>query len=197
MYMAMGILFESISYQLEHCPKNSRFFRKKLVSYLRENAEKYKYFVCAVVPSTDAYNSDTECPDEYDSYIASITNTEQSQKLLWEKYLNNLCNGAWRDNLAIQCISVMFKIIIKVLQIQPNNRVLLTTVKPSNSTSSNITIINIGSLLQYHFVGLDPIPLSSSTASVCNDTYDVNNTTAPHCVTNKYVTVFDNSLNNN
>ena len=37
---------------------------------LRENAERYKDFVCAAVPSSNAYNADTECPDELDSYIA-------------------------------------------------------------------------------------------------------------------------------
>ena len=152
-------LFEAISYQLQECPKNTQVFRKKLVAYLRENAERYKDFVCAAVPSSNAYNADTECPDELDTYIASITDTEQSQHLLWERYLDNLCNGAWADNLAIQGISDMFKIIINVLQVKPNNRVSLTTVEPCDSTCSNSTI-HIGLLLQYHFVGLDPIPLS-------------------------------------
>ena len=53
----------------------------------------------------------------------------------------------------------MLNITVKILQVTCNNTVLVTTVFPRNNTATSVTV-HIGLVLQYHFVGLDPISVS-------------------------------------
>ena len=85
-------LFSSVAYQSEI---SSDKLRSMLVSYLRENCTHYSNFVSQAVSSDDASNADTESPDEYDAYIASVKDPEEQAQLRWERYcLTNIHSQA-------------------------------------------------------------------------------------------------------
>ena len=90
-------LFNSIAYQLQHCSLSSDTIRNMLVSHLRENAVHYSSFVSSTVPASgnNAYNADTEAPDEVDTCIALMSDCEEQSQFRWERYLHGLSNGAW------------------------------------------------------------------------------------------------------
>jgi hypothetical protein len=164
-------LFNSISYQLNNVQFNSNTFRSLLVDYLRDNPyinDTHCSNFVTLVSSNDGYNADTEPPDEY---IASIVDPEEQAQHRWEKYLERLLNGAWGDNIALQGISNMLEITIEVTQVT-NNYDTVTTISPACG-NSNCTV-NVGLIMQYHYVGLDPIT-ASSTADDSNID-DVNST---------------------
>ena len=85
-------LFSSVAYQSKI---SSDKLRSMLVSYLRENCTHYSNFVSQAVSSDDASNADTEPPDEYDAYIASVKDPEEQAQLRWERYcLTNIHSQA-------------------------------------------------------------------------------------------------------
>ena len=109
-----------------------------------------------------------------DLLISTVADTKERQHLIFDRYLDKLGNRSWGDNVTLQGICDMLNITVKILQVTCNNTVLVTTVLPRNNKATSVTV-HIGLVLQYHFVGLDPIHVSSSTA-VNSDTC---NTTAP------------------
>ena len=145
--------------------------------------------------SDDASNADTEPPDEYDAYIASVKDPEEQAQLRWERYLCRLKNGAWGDYIALQGISDMLGVTVKVLHVNNNSDVTTITVCPSSGTS-NYTV-NVALMLQFHYVGLDPISNRTTYASVnINDTVSVNDVVANNNNNTNDNANKDNSNNN-
>ena len=162
-------LFMAISYQLKHCQIDSDVMRSMLVTYLRDNP----YFndthcsnFLTSVSSNDGYNADTEAPDEHDSYIASVVNPEEQAQLRWVKYLDRLQNGAWGDHIALQGICNMLEITVEVMQVACNYDTVVT-VSPTCGNSSHK--VYVGLVMQYHYVGLDPISNTSCVTNIIND----------------------------
>ena len=184
-------LFESIMYLLKQGPTSSHEFRKSLVTYLQEKSEHYMEHVCLAVPTNAVYNADTDYPDDLDLLISTVADTKERQRLIFDRYLQKLGNRSWGDNVALQGICDMLNITVKILQGTCNNTVLVTPVFSRNNTATSLTV-HIGLVLQYHFVRLDPIFVSSSTA-VNSDTC---NTTAPR-VNIHHVNNSDNASSTN
>ena len=164
-------LFMAISYQLKQCQIESDIMRSMLVTYLRDNPYFNDTHCCnflTSVSSNNGYNADTEAPDEYDLYIASVVNPEEQAQLRWVRYLDKLQNGAWGDHIALQGICNMLGIAVEVMHVACNYDTVVT-VSPTCSNSSHK--VYVGLLLQYHYVGLDPI---SNTSCVANIIYDCN-----------------------
>ena len=162
-------LFNSIVYQLNDNSLNSTSMRNMLVTHLRENALHYRGFVSSAVPANNGnvYSADTVAPDEYDGYISLMNDYEEQSQFRWERYLDRLSNGAWGDHIALQGISNMLKITIEILKIDTNDREIFTTVCPSDGASNYV--VNIGLLLQFHYVGLDPVDSINVIEHVSND----------------------------
>ena len=162
-------LFNSIVYQLNDNFLNSTSMRNMLVTHLRENSLHYRGFVSSAVPANNGnvYSADTVAPDEYDGYISLMNNYEEQSQFRWERYLDRLSNGAWGDHIALQGISNMLKITIEILKIDTNDREIFTTVCPSDGASNYV--VNIGLLLQFHYVGLDPVDSINVIEHVSND----------------------------
>ena len=58
-------------------------------------------FVCQPVETNDGYNADTVAPTKEDEYIASIADPQLQTDLRWQKYLKQLEEGAWGDNIGL------------------------------------------------------------------------------------------------
>ena len=93
--------------------------------------------------------ADTVAPTKEDEYIASIADPQQ---LRWQKYLKQLEDGAWGDNIAMQAITDMLSVTINVL----SSHYPTYSVTPQNHSGTNELFA--GLITQYHYVGLDKIP---------------------------------------
>ena len=148
-------MFSAILYQLNStglCDVDSDTLRQTVADYLRVNKASYCDFVCQPVAQIDAYNADTEPPTEEDEYIDSITDPQLQTELRWRKYLNQLEDGAWGDNIVLQAISDMFSVTIHVL----SSHHPVYSVTPRNHCATNEVFV--GLIMQFHYVGLDKIP---------------------------------------
>ena len=108
--------------------------RSMLVEYLRENPIVSDIHYCNFIGHSFEIEDDIQA------------------QLQWEKFLDQLKNGAWADNIAIQGLSDMLNISFCIVSTQnPNN----VEVHPSNDNS--IGTIYLGLLGQLHYVGLDKV----------------------------------------
>ena len=108
-------LFSAVCYQLQGISVSSDMLRSMLFAYLRSNPVKYMGFVSAPVFSHDPSNADTEQPDELDLEIESLS--QNRAELRWDRYLCRLQTNACGDNIAVQGLSDMFSLCIKVLKL--------------------------------------------------------------------------------
>ena len=152
----------AISYQLKHFQIDSNIMRSMLVTYLRDNPYFNDTHCCNFITSVSNNNGYNAAPDEHDFYIASVVNPEEQAQLRWVKYLDRLQNRAWGDHIALQGICNMLGITVEVMQVACNYDTVVT-VSPTCGSSSHK--VYVGLVLQYHYVGLDPI---SNTSSVAN-----------------------------
>ena len=156
-------MFSAIFYQLQNsgvCNVDSNNLREMVASYLNANAESFCNFISEPVASHDTYNADTKLPTDEDMYISAITDPQLQTKLRWEKYLRRLRQGAWGDHIAMQGIADMLSVKIHVLSIQQP----MLTVISKNCSTSNCEVF-LGLIMQYHYVGLDKIPIGQSSPS--------------------------------
>ena len=71
----------------------------------------------------------------------------------WEKFLDDLSNDEWADNIAVQALSDMLCVKLNIISSQ---NTVVTEVSPSDNCECAGTI-NLGLLEQVHYVGLDKI----------------------------------------
>ena len=147
-------MFSAIVYQLSSIGihVDSPTLRQNVVDYLQANKASYCDFVCQPVARTDGYNADTVAPTKEDKYIASIADPLLQTELTWQKYLKQLEDGAWGDNIAMQAISDMLSVTITVL----SSHYPAYSVTPQNHCATNELFV--GLIMQFHYVGLDKIP---------------------------------------
>ena len=96
-------LFNAIAYQLQFT--NASEMRESVATYLESNAVFYCDFLAKHIRCSNAYNADTEAPNDDDAFINTVRNSEQQLQLRFEKYIHRLRNGAWGDHMVIQGIS--------------------------------------------------------------------------------------------
>ncbi|XP_064402301.1 uncharacterized protein LOC135348074 [Halichondria panicea] len=151
-------MFSSVSYQLQHLGHdvNASTLREMSVDYLTDNGDRYSHFVHQSVDSNDGYNADNEPLDEEDSHIASLADPEEQRLLRWGKYLRRLSDGAWGDHIALTAIANLFSLKINTFTLNRSGTNVVT-VNPCGEHE-----VNIGLIMQYHFVGLDA-PVTTPT----------------------------------
>ena len=155
-------LFSSVAYQLQgvgHVTKSS--LRQMVADYLSEHADFYSAFVHQPVNSSDGMNADNEPVDEEDVYIESLSDPNVQHELRWQKYLRCLRQGAWGDNIAIVAMCNMFDVCINVYWARQAGT---SIVKNAPSVSNGRHELNIGLILQLHFVGLDKLSSETETS---------------------------------
>ena len=155
-------LYNAVLYQLNSNGVNIstvQTLRHMVATYLNEHADTYMPFVVTPVASDSPYNHDTAAPDAIDAYISSIPDPNTSSLLAWERYLERVTSGSWGDHVVIAALANMFNVTIDVVHARPQACSVATT----SPTGSQATFeINLGLLMQYHFVGLDNPQVTSN-----------------------------------
>ena len=118
----------------------------------------YHDFLCQPIPFEDGdYNADTAQPTVEDEYINSVADPQLQTELRWQKYVRCLRQGAWGDHITLQAIADMLSVKISVLS---SNHPLLSVTPGSCSTYCEIFV---GLIMQYHYVGLDKLPVCGAS----------------------------------
>ena len=153
-------MFSAISYQLQNngvCDADSNKLREKVADHLQANAALYCDFLCQPVSSEDGYNADTEQPTAEDEFIKSVSDTQLQTELRWQKYVRCLRQGAWGDHITMQAIADMLSVKINVLS---SNHPMVSVTPAVCSAECEIFV---GLILQYHYVGLDKLPVCGAS----------------------------------
>ena len=128
-----GIFFHAVCYQLPNigiqCIDTSTL-RSMVVEYLRANPTVNGVHYCNFMMNDDNDN---------------VT-------VVWDRFLDDLANDAWADNIAIQGLSDMLSITCSIVSSENSN---VTEVAPNIDDS--IGTIHLGLLGQLHYVGLDKV----------------------------------------
>ena len=140
-------LFSSICYQLKiGASVDGALLRSLTVCYLRQN------------PCINGVHQGEFLSNDI---IAGNSSAVLSAEEKWESYLQQLQDGAWGDNIAIQAISNLCNIQVNILSTIGKN---LVVVSPTNG--SCLYTVNIGQIMEQHYVGLDVCDM------LCNDMCD-------------------------
>lgn len=91
-------------------------------------------------------------PTKEDEYIASIADPQLQTDLRWQRYLKQLVDGAWGDNIAMQAIADMLSVTMTVL----SSDYPAYSATPQTDCSTDELFVDL--IMQYHYVGLDKIP---------------------------------------
>ena len=158
-------MFSAISYQLQAndvCSADSSELRKMVANHLEANAPLYHDFLCKPVPSEDgSYSADTAQPTPEDQYINSVPDPQLQTQLRWQKYVRCLRQGAWGDHVTLQAIADMLSVKINVLS---SNHPMFSVTPALCSAECEISV---GLILQYHYVGLDKLPVCGPSVQQC------------------------------
>ena len=154
-------MFSALSYQLQAngvCNADSSELRQNVADHLRAYAALYHGFLCQAVPSEDNdYNADTEQPTAEDEFIDSVADPQLQTELRWQKYVRCLRQGAWGDHITLQAIADMLS--VKICVLSSNHQIF--SVTPASCTSDSE--IFVGLVMQYHYVGLDKLPVCGAS----------------------------------
>ena len=148
-------LYNSVLYQLESkgvISTTVENLRQVVASYLEEHANLYMPFVVSPIASDNPYNNDTETPDAMDAFISSMSNPETSSVLAYERYIERVRSDSWGDHVVIAALANMFHVTINV--VHARQRDCTVSITPPVDSQSNCEL-NLGLVMQYHFVGLD------------------------------------------
>ena len=122
-----------------------------VADFLSEHADFYSTVVHHPVNSNDGMNVDNEPIDDDNVYIESLTDPVVQHELRWLKYLRWLKQGTWGDNIAIAAMCDLFDVITNVFWARQGGT---SIVKNTPSVADGKHKLNIGLILQFHFVGL-------------------------------------------
>ena len=135
--------------------------RQNVADHLEANTALYRDFLCQPLPSEDDdYNADTAQPTAEDEYIDSVADPHLQTELRWQKYVTCLRQGAWGDHITMQAIADMVSVKISVLS---SNHPMLSVTPDSCSAKCEIFV---GIIMQYHYVGLDKLPVCGVQQSI-------------------------------
>ena len=82
-----------------------------------------------------------------------MSDPQLQTEVRWQKYVRCLRQGAWGDHITLQAIADMLSVKINVLS---SNHPMFSVTPPLCSTECEIFV---GLILQYHYVGLDKLPV--------------------------------------
>ena len=136
-----------------------RTLRHQLSTFLENNPYSpdnthLKESLCA--PVLDS--CDTAEPTVEDYVIESVSDPDVRADLRWQKYLRDLQEGAWGENIAFQGLADMLSVNINVIS-------ALRPVPVTPTHQSPIEDIHIGLYGQDHYVALDRMPRHSCTSN--------------------------------
>ncbi len=155
-------LYHAILYQLKNnnvISTTVHDLRELVAVFLEQHSDMYMPFVTAPIVSDSVLNSDTEIPSAVDARISSVANPDTRSALIFARYVDRVRSGSWRDHVVIAAVANMFHVTVNVVQATQSSCTVSIT-SPVNAESN--FEINLGLIMQYHFVGLDKqvIPVS-------------------------------------
>ena len=143
--------------------------RQIIAMYLEEHANLYMPFVVSPIASDNPYNNGTETPDAMDAFISSMSDHETSSVLAYERYIERVRSDSWGDHVVIAALANMFHVTINVVHARQHD----CTVSITPPDSQSICELNLGLIMQYHFVGLDKqeivMPHDSENPNITNE----------------------------
>ena len=132
----------------------------------------YHNFLCQPVPSEDgSLIADTAQPTPEDELIKSVSNPQLESEMRWQKYVRCLRQGTWGDHITLQAIADMLSVKINVIS---SNHPMFSVTPGVCSAECE------GLILQYHYVGLDKLPVCGvqSTGGNTDNVADVQSNTS-------------------
>ena len=149
-------LYNAVLYQLESngviTTTTVENLRQMVATHLQEHSDIYMSFVTSPIVSDSPWNHDTAAPDDMDVCISSISDHNVSSILAWERYLERITSGSWGDHVVIAALANIFNVTINVV----HARQLACNVITTSPADGQVTCkVNLGLLMQYHYVGLD------------------------------------------
>ncbi len=212
-------LYHAVLYQFKEKNIDSitaQDLRERVGTYLEEHKDTYMPFVASPISSESVLNCDTEIPNIVDASISSVADPDIRSALVYARYVDRVRSGSWGDHVVVAAIANMFHVTINVVQATQSGCTLSIT-GPVNDTSN--CEINLGLIMQYHFVGLDKqvmhidnnsinhctcIPSNQSSSHICNSDSvsmshgeQVNQHSVCDMITNDVPTTSDSSDINN
>ena len=145
-------LYNAVLYQIKPVTLSVAELREMVADYIDSHSDTYMSFISSSVGSNNAYNADCEAPNDEDDYIASISDSHTRSLLNFNKYLRRVRTGAWGDHVIISALSNLFKVTINVIHASEHSCVTASTPPVDSASESEI---NLGLVMQFHFVGLD------------------------------------------
>ncbi len=161
-------LYHAILYQLKNnnvISTTVHDLRELVAVFLEQHSDMYMPFVTAPIVSDSVLNSDTEIPSAVDARISSVANPDTRSALIFARYVDRVRSGSWRDHVVIAAVANMFHVTVNVVQATQSSCTVSIT-SPVNAESN--FEINLGLIMQYHFVGLDKqvIPVSPNDRGI-------------------------------
>ena len=175
--------------------KSANDLRCELSRFMQRNPEcgidgsEYKDFVSARVEQDNAMNADTAQPDERDRAIARLGDPLTEKEMRWILYLDRLEHEKqWGDHIIIKALCERFQVNVNIIATEFPDM-------PANCPMSGDASkdINLGLILQYHYVALDKKKTFMIENTMCSETNDRISTCMQESVTDD---VQDNDSNN-
>ena len=88
-----------------------------------------------------------------DALISSMSDPEISSVLAYERYIERVRSDSWGDHVVIAALASMF-LHVTINVVHAIQRDCTVSITPSVDSQSNCEL-NLGLIMQYHFVGLD------------------------------------------
>ena len=109
-------------------------------------------FVTPPIASKSVLNRDTEAPNAVDASIFSVADPDTRSQLGYARYVDKVRSGAWGDHVVIAAIADMFHVTINAVHARQSCSTVSVTSPVDDKSNYEI---NIGLVMQYHFVGLN------------------------------------------
>ena len=98
-------------------------------------------------------NANTEHPTAEDEYINSVADPQLQTERIWQKYVRCVRQGAWGDHITLQTIAHMLSVL-------SSNHPMFSVTPHCCSAECEIFVCLI---MQYHYVGLDKLPVCGAS----------------------------------
>ena len=147
--------YRAIGKQLELCGKQAQYhnnhkkLRTDLTDYLEANPKGQKNIPYKRFLTDRAITGDSEQATVMDHYVEQVPSEPDREELRWQRYLQDMEEGAWADHIAVQGMADMLSMAIRVIATQNPDTPL---IKPKSGNVSDM--LHLGLIGQSHYVSL-------------------------------------------
>ena len=156
--------YHAIGKQLDLCGKQAQYhnnhkkLRRDLTDYLEENPKGQKNVPYKRFLTDRAITGDSEEATVMDHYVEQVPSEPDREELRWQRYLQDMEEGAWADHIAVQGMADMLSMAIRVIATQNPDTPL---IKPKSGNVNDM--LHLGLIGQSHYVSLIRITETQQT----------------------------------